>query len=81
MMSYYQRQRDRWESEEREFTLTVAVTKYYEYEVTVNATSDESARAQYEEMKADIASSVDDTHLIECEIDLDGCSDPIPSDD
>lgn len=80
-MSYYERQRERWEQEEREFTLTVAVTKYYEYEVTVNATSDESARAQYEEMKADIAGSVDESNLIECEVELEACSDPIPSND
>jgi len=79
-MSYYERQRERWEQEEREFTLTVHVTKYYETEVTVNATSEESALAQYEEMKADVAGSIDDECLIETEVELESCADPVPND-
>ena len=81
-MSYYQRQRDRWESEEREFTLTVEVTKVYEIETTVMATSEDSAQAQYDDLKAELAGSVtDDEHLEGLEVELVGCSDPIPDND
>ena len=79
-MSYYQRQRDRWESEEREFTLTVQVVKVYEVETTVMASSEESAQAQYEDIKAELAASVTDENLDGVEVDLVGCSDPIPND-
>lgn len=72
-------QRDRWEMEEREFTMTAVVTKVYEVEVSVNASSDESARAQFEELRSEIASSVTDENLIEVVVDEEGCYDPITS--
>lgn len=70
-------QRDRWEMEERKFTMTAVVTKVYEVEVSVNASSDESARAQFEELRSEIASSVTDENLIEVVVDEEGCYDPI----
>ena len=65
--------------EEREFTLTISVTKVYEVEVTVNASSEESAREQYEDMRKEIAGDATDESLVETEIDLEGCYDPISS--
>ena len=76
-MSYYQRQRDRWEMEEREFILTSIVTKVYEVETVVRATSEESAQAQFEELKSEIASSVYDDQLVEVLVEEEGCHDPI----
>ncbi len=72
-------QRERWEMEEREFSLTATVTKVYEVEVRVMATSDESAKAQFEELRSEIANSVSEDQLIECVVEEEGCYDPISS--
>jgi cobalamin-dependent methionine synthase I len=65
--------------EEREFILTATVTKVYEVETVVMATSDESAKAQFEELKAEIANGVEDEQLVECMVEEEGCYDPITS--
>ena len=77
-MSYYQRQRDRWEMEEREFTVSVVVTKVYEKEVKITATSDEDARAQFDNLRGEFADDVTDDNLVEVIVEEDGCFDPIP---
>lgn len=72
-------QRERWETEEREFVMTVTVTKVYEVETVVMADSDESAKAQLEELKSELASGVEDEQLVECIVEEEGCYDPISS--
>jgi len=63
--------------EEREFILTSTVTKVYEVETIVMATSDEDARAQFGELKSEIANGVEDEQLVECIVEEEGCYDPI----
>lgn len=70
-------QRDRWEMEEREFTVSVVVTKVYTKDVTITATSDESARAQFEELQGEIAAGVTEDDLEETIVEEEGCYDPI----
>ena len=72
-------QRDRWEMEEREFTMSAVVTKVYCIDVPVKAASDEEARAIFENMKAEIASSCTDDKLEETIVEEEGCYDPISS--
>jgi hypothetical protein len=67
--------------EEREFTLSTVVTKVYEIEVKIMATSDEHARAQFEELRAGYAGDVTEDDLIEVVVEEDGCFDPIPDND
>lgn len=67
--------------EEREFTVSVVVTKVYEKEVKITATSDESARAQFDELRGTFASDVTENDLIEVVVEEDGCFDPIPDND
>ena len=64
--------------EEREFTVSVVVTKVYEKEVKIMATSDESARAQFDELRSTFATDVTDDNLVEVIVEEDGCFDPIP---
>ena len=72
-------QRDRWEMEEREFTISMVVTKVYTKEVTVTATSDESARAQFEMLSAQFAAEVTEDDLEETIVEEEGCYDPLTS--
>jgi hypothetical protein len=70
-------QRDRWEMEEREFTMAAVVTKVYCLEIAVTAVSDEDARAKFANMHADIAISCTDDKLEETIVEEEGCYDPI----
>ena len=70
-------QRDRWEMEEREFTMSAVVTKVYVKDITVTATSDEHARAQFEELRAEIARDVTEDNLEETIVEEEGCFDPL----
>jgi hypothetical protein len=70
-------QRDRWEMEEREFTISAVVTKVYTKDITITATSDESARAQFEELRGQVASEVTEDDLEETIVEEEGCYDPI----
>ncbi len=72
-------QRDRWEMEEREFTMSAVVTKVYCIDVPVKAASDEEARAIFENMKAEIAINCTDDKLEETIVEEEGCYDPISS--
>jgi cobalamin-dependent methionine synthase I len=65
--------------EEREFSMTATVTKVYEVEVRVMATSDENARAQFQELRSEIANGVEEDQLVECMVEEEGCYDPISS--
>ena len=65
--------------EEREFSMTATVTKVYETEVRVMATSDENARAQFQELRSEIANGVEEDQLVECMVEEEGCYDPISS--
>jgi len=65
--------------EEREFILTSMVTKVYEVETVVRAASEEEAKAQFEELKSEIASGVYDDQLVEVLVEEEGCYDPISS--
>ena len=70
-------QRDRWEMEEREFTMSAVVTKVYCIDVPVMASSDEEARAKFAELHADIACDCTDDKLEEVIVEEEGCFDPI----
>ena len=70
-------QRDRWEMEEREFTISAVVTKVYTKDITITATSDEAARAQFEELQKQVASEVTEDDLEEVIVEDEGCYDPI----
>ena len=72
-------QRDRWEMEDREFTISMVVTKVYTKDVTITATSDESARAQFDELRAQFAAEVTEDDLEETIVEEEGCYDPITS--
>lgn len=65
--------------EERTFTVAAVVTKVYCIEVPIQATSDEEARAIFENMHADIATSCTDDKLEETIVEEEGCYDPITS--
>lgn len=65
--------------EEREFTVSVVVTKVYTKDITITATSDESARAQFQELQAEVASGVTDDDLEETIVEEEGCYDPLSS--
>ena len=72
-------QRERWEMEDREFTMSAVVTKVYCIDVPVKAASDEEARAIFENMKGEIASMCTDDKLEETIVEEEGCYDPITS--
>jgi hypothetical protein len=71
--------RDRWEMEEREFTMAAVVTKVYCIDVRVMAASDEEARAKFAELHADIAIDCTDDKLEEVIVEEEGCYDPLTS--
>jgi hypothetical protein len=65
--------------EERTFTVAAVVTKVYTIEVPIQATSDEEARAIFENMRAEVASSCTEDQLEETIVEEEGCYDPITS--
>ena len=65
--------------EERTFTVAAVVTKVYCIEVPIQATSDEEARAIFENMRAEVASSCTEDQLEETIVEEEGCYDPITS--
>ncbi len=70
--------RDRWESEERDFIVSVVVTKVYTRDVNVRASSDEGALAQLNENQSDYAHDVvSGGKLEEVILEVEGCYDPI----
>tara|TARA_R100000951_G_scaffold18980_3_gene15701 strand:+ start:263 stop:520 length:258 start_codon:yes stop_codon:yes gene_type:complete len=73
-------QRDRWESEERNFIVSVVVTQVYTRDITVRASSDEDALAQLNENQSDYAHDVvSGGKLEEVILEVEGCYDPITS--
>lgn len=71
-------QRDQWESEERNFIVSVVVTKVYTRDVIVRASSDEDALAQLNENQSDYAhDAVSGGKLEEVILEVEGCYDPI----
>ena len=69
--------RDRWEMEEREFTMSAVVTKVYCIDVPVKAASEEEARAIFENIQAEVATMCTDDTLEETIVEEEGCYDPI----
>lgn len=64
--------------EERNFIVSVVVTKVYTRDITVRATDDESALAQVRENESDIAhDAVSGGKLEEVILEVEGCYDPI----
>ena len=70
--------RDRWEMEERNFIVSVVVTKVYTRDITVRATSDEDALTAVNENQSDYAHDVvSGGKLEEVILEIEGCYDPI----
>ncbi len=70
--------RDRWEMEDRDFTVSVVVTKVYTRDITVRASSDEEALAKLNENQSDYAHDVvSGGKLEEVILEVEGCYDPI----
>ena len=70
--------RDQWEMEERNFIVSVVVTKVYTRDITVRATSDEGALADVNENQSDYAYDVvSGGKLEEVILEIEGCYDPI----
>ena len=70
--------RDRWEIEDRNFIVSVVVTKVYTRDITVRASSDEEALAQLNENQSDYAHDVvSGGKLEEVILEVEGCYDPI----
>ncbi len=70
--------RDRWEMEDRNFIVSVVVTKVYTRDIIVRASSDEEALAQLNENQSDYAHDVvSGGKLEEVLLEVEGCYDPI----
>lgn len=65
--------------EKRTFTVAAVVTKVYCIDVPVEASSEEEARAIFENMHPDVATSCTDDKLEETIVEEEGCYDPIRS--
>lgn len=63
--------------EERDFIVSAVVTKVYVTDVKINAVSEEDARAQFEDMKQEIASTISDDKVEEVIVEEEGCFDPL----
>lgn len=71
-------QRDRWESEERNFIVSVVVTQVYTRDITVRAKSGEEALELVNEDQSDYAHDVvSGGKLEEVILEVEGCYDPI----
>ena len=70
--------RDRWEMEERNFIVSVVVTKVYTRDITVRAKSGEEASELVNEDQSDYAYDVvSGGKLEEVILEIEGCYDPI----
>lgn len=69
--------RERYEMEEREFTVSLTITKVYETEIKVKGDSDENVIAQVQEMLPEIAAGVGEDKVSEAIVDVEGVYDPV----
>ena len=65
--------------EKRTFTVAAVVTKVYCIDVPVEASSEEEARAIFENLHTEVAISCTDDKLEETIVEEEGCYDPISS--